>query len=338
MNSVRVPLAAIVLAITTSAMAATAPGVSVEKIADTSGFLSSIAFDRNGTLFYSVLDGSIYRLSGATSVKVATVPTAVGGNEGLLGIALLPDGRFASHSNRPDHTADVISIVDPGTGSVQELAALICNHGQPCSPEHHGGNVAIGPDGSVFVGIGDYALFTVAQDPTSPGGKIMRVFPDGTAKVYALGFRNPFGIAYDSVSGKVIVVDNGPGAGDEVDIVAGGDNCGWPATYGNQPNFDGFVPPIYVFRQKVAPTGVTAVGPFGMLGHGIVVASYNTKALYYFASLDASMVPDPVPLVIGETDSIISVAQDANGEIYFGTPNAISRLVFHLPRRESARH
>lgn len=64
--------------------------------------------------------------------------------------------RFAVHHSRADHTADLISLADLDSGSVTELAALECNHGQRCSSEHHGGHLVVLADGSIPSAI--YAL------------------------------------------------------------------------------------------------------------------------------------------------------------------------------------
>src|SRR5206468_3722828 len=64
--------------------------------------------------------------------------------------------------------------------------------------EHHGGNPAVAPDGSVFVGIGDFNDGFLAPDVRWVAGKIWRVHPDGTAELFAHGFRNPFDMAWDA--------------------------------------------------------------------------------------------------------------------------------------------
>jgi hypothetical protein len=69
-----------------------------------------------------------------------------------------------------------------------------------------------------------------------------------------------------------------------------------------------------------------------------LVASYKTRALYYFPDLDGPAVPRPVPLIIGQTPEIISVAQNIGGEIYFGTPSTIFRLKSSGHRHEAVRH
>lgn len=76
--------------------------------------------------------------------------------------------------------------------------------GIPHAGIHNGGRIIIGPDGMVYIGTGDAGDGELAQDPTSLGGKILRIAPDGsipsdnpdpTSPVYSLGHRNVQGLA-----------------------------------------------------------------------------------------------------------------------------------------------
>ncbi|HUF17453.1 MAG TPA: PQQ-dependent sugar dehydrogenase [Thermoanaerobaculia bacterium] len=306
------------------------PGFRVEKLADTAGFVSSLAFAPAGTLYYSTTAGGVFRLDGTTSTLAAEIPSADDGNAALLGIAFRSNHEFISHSVPPGLTANVISAYNLATGDETELARFLCDAGRPCSSEHRGGNTVIGPDGSIFVGIGDYGGPTLAQNPDSPGGKIWRIAPDGGISMFALGFRNPFDLAVHPTSGELIVADNGPVAGDEIHIIREGDNAGWPFTVGNDPPLEGAVSPDYTWDETIAPTGVFYVrGPLPMQDGGLLVASFVTSAIYYFPDLSIRPLDDPLVLIERETGSIIDLVQNGNGDIFFATAFGIYRL--HLP-------
>jgi glucose/arabinose dehydrogenase len=319
----------------TSSFASLLPGFRLETLAKPAGFLSAVVPGPDGHIYYSLLTGEIYRLDGSVSTKVATVPTAVGGNEGLLGFAFLSDHVLVTHGQAADSTAEVISKVDLSSGSVTELTRLLDDEGRPVSEEHHGGNMTVGPDGTIYVGVGDFGGYIQAQDRAATGGKIFAIDPStGAARLFALGFRNPYGIAFDAPSGKLIVADNGPnGPTDEMNLVTEGDNCGWPLTFGQGAPVAGDRAPAYVWPETVAPTGVSTSRPGGYLRGGIVVGSFVTKSLYLFPSVSEHLA-DPVTIMAGETGPIIDVAQNAAGDLVVATATELD--VLHLPVRGDA--
>lgn len=308
------------------------PGMRLEKVADTVGYLTSLAFDSQDRLWYSTSDGGIYRLDDDGSQEIARVETANEGNAALLGIAIRADDTIVAHYVTPTISADVLAEIEPGTGAIRELARFPCTHWPVCSSEHHGGNPIVAPDGSVFVAIGDFYLpFFYAQDPALPAGKIHQVFPDGRVTMFARGFRNPFDLALDPASGALLVPDNGPTGEDEINLVRQGDNAGWPMTVGAERPVPGTLPPAYVFPGTVAPTGVSMVTRLGRYASGgALIATYVGQTLYYVP--DPTMMPLPDPIAIIEIDEpMLDVTQNRSDSIFIATSTAIYRLV--LPDR-----
>jgi glucose/arabinose dehydrogenase len=318
------------------------PGFALEQVAKATGFVSSVAATSAGQLYYTTTSGGIYRIDGTESVLVAQVDTVAVSDSGLLGMALLSDTVAVVHytkinPNRSwnnDILSDVVATVDLTNGTVSLFHEFILDVEAPASggpAEHHGGNPVVGPDGSIYVGIGDYGAGLIAQLFEWNAGKIYRIFPNGDATVIARGFRNPFGMAFDGVSGKLITGDNGPAVDDEIDIVEQGGNYGWPFTSGNNPPIDGGVPPAYVFPEVVVPTGMVAPnGANAMLPHGILLTSFVGKALYYFPTISTHL-SDPITIFANEAGALIDVAQDGHGEIYVTSAAAIFHVI--VPRR-----
>jgi len=211
------------------------------------------------------------------------------------------------------------------------LQRFVCDIDVPSrgsSPEHHGGNPTVGADGSILIGIGDYGGGLIASLPQWNAGKIFRIAPDGEVTQIARGLRNPFDLIWDAVRQRVIVADNGPGIGDDINIVTQGDNLGWPFTFAGQPPADGVTPPIYTFVKTVAPTGTIALnGANPQLRSGILLCAFVTKALYFIPDIDARPLPDPIALIDHETGSLIDVAQSVDGQIFFATGDSIYRLI-----------
>jgi hypothetical protein len=157
---------------------------------------------------------------------------------------------------------------------------------------------------------------------------VWRILPDGTAVQFAHGFRNPFDLAWDAAAQRIILTDNGDAVDDEIDVVAVGDDCGWPYTAGHQPAAAGTRAPVYVFSTVVAPTGLAPLsGRNPILHRGYVLGSYVAQALYYLPDVYAQPVPDPVAVIRGETDPIIDVVEAPNGDIYFASGFGIYKLL-----------
>jgi hypothetical protein len=144
--------------------------------------------------------------------------------------------------------------------------------------------------------------------------------------------RNPYDLAWDPDRNAIVVSDNGPEGGDELHVVAEGENCGWPHTWGNQPPHEGAVAPAYVFQSTVAPTGLHRLrGTNPMLRRGFLTAAFVTRGLYYFMP----ELAEAFPVVEGFDEFILDVTEGPNGEIYLATATgpASAIQVLHVPRR-----
>ena len=109
------------------------------------------------------------------------------------------------------------------------------------STNHNGCAVEVGPDGKVWVGMGDAADLATPQDRSRRNGKVLRINTDGSipgdnpfegSPVYATGFRNPQGIAFRPGTRLPYVTEHGPDVHDEINVVRAGGNYGWPCVTG----------------------------------------------------------------------------------------------------------
>ena len=196
---------------------------------------------------------------------------------GLTGLALHPD--FAQQP----YVFALYVVDNPDTGLPlmqrvvryrsennigQDYSVVIDNLPATTTNRHNGGRIKFGPDGKLYISIGDIDVPDLAQDPAHYAGSILRFNPDGSipadnpipgSAVHAIGFRNVFGIAFQPETGSLYVSDNGPGGFDEINKVDAGKNYGWP-DYMGVTNDEGIIDPIAVYgkwpQPSYAPTGV----------------------------------------------------------------------------------
>lgn len=230
-----------------------------------------IATGPPGWLLIQEQDGRIVALetaSGATSVALDITDRVLGGGErGLLGLALHPDfpneaRAFVHYSDRDGNTVlselDVTAVNDPiGIDPASERVLLRVE--QPFA-NHNGGQLAFGPDGYLWFGLGDGGAggdpLGHGQNPATLLGSILRIdvdaipgdgddgvgygipdgnpFADGTdgaPEVYLYGLRNPWRFSFDRGTDALWIADVGQNAFEEVSrvdpVADSGGNLGW---------------------------------------------------------------------------------------------------------------
>ena len=257
-------------------------------------FATALAWAPDGRLFYAERGGTIRTFDGTNHRVFASVATSTDGERGLLGLALSPTFHddhlvYAFYSRADDTTRQrVVRWKDQG-GTGTSLTTIVDNlpAGSDCC--HKGGRLAFGRDRKLYVTLGENHMPAEAQNTSSLRGKILRYNPDGTVPadnpfgasnpVWAIGLRNPFGLAFSS-NGTLLVTDNGPsgdagtpGSGwDEVDLVVRGGNYQWPTCYGNGIRLRGTpcvgtLPTWESGSEDVVPTGATFVSQQGPAGY-----------------------------------------------------------------------
>jgi glucose/arabinose dehydrogenase len=209
------------------------------------------------------------------------------GEKGLTGIVVEPSSGdlFVSEVEEVPPTTDfhfpiVIRLHSEDGGLTAASRTTVLEFpDEPLGPSHQISNLSIGPDGKLYVHIGDGLLTSPAQDLNSVRGKILRVNIDGSAPsdnpyydasdgltatdlVFAYGFRNPFGGAWRAIDGAHWEVENGPGV-DRLAKVVAGRNYLWDGTDASMSNFA-----TYVWTPSVAPVNIVFIQPATFLGSG----------------------------------------------------------------------
>jgi glucose/arabinose dehydrogenase len=186
-----------------------------------------------------------------------------GGEGGLLGIAVHERYLYAYSTGADENRVQRFPLTGaPGSLDLGEPETILS--GLAAASNHNGGRIAFGPDGLLYVAVGDAGDRESAQDPASLSGKILRIAPDGAvpqdnpidgSPVYSLGHRNPQGLAWDE-AGTLYASEFGQDTWDELNVIERGGNYGWPVVEGIADRGE-FIDPVQQWAPDAAsPSGI----------------------------------------------------------------------------------
>jgi hypothetical protein len=200
--------------------------------------------------------GVIKLVGGGTFLDISGSVDGTASERGMLSMAFSPD--YASdglfYVDYTDTGGDIRVVEYKRSASNPNVAdpssarpVLFAEHSD--APNHNGGQLQFGPDGGLYVSIGDRATGANAQNPNVPYGKIVKLDLQGGYSVWSSGLRNPWRFSFDRPTGDIAIGDVGENNWEEIDWSAGptsgqGVNFGWPAAEG--PSGTGGVRPIVV--------------------------------------------------------------------------------------------
>jgi glucose/arabinose dehydrogenase len=249
----------------------------------------------------SVSDSTVFfDIEKATSNRFLT-----GGEQGLLGLAFDPEysenGYFYVNytAGNPRRTVIARYQVDDNQ-RVQYATETILLEVEQDYANHNGGMIAFGPDGYLYIGMGDGGSGgdpkNRAQDPQSLLGKMLRIDTDGSVpsdnpfvgdetiqdEIWAIGLRNPWRFSFDRETGALWAADVGQNAVEEINRIVRGGNYGWRYYEGSREyNLDSsargkqFEKPIFEYSHR---DGRSVTG--GVVYRG---AAYpNLQGWYFF--------------------------------------------------------
>ncbi len=288
-----------------------------------------------------------------------------GSEEGLLGLAVDPDdqGHLYVYYSAANPRRSVVSRFDYSSQTMKadtNSELVILEVAQPYS-NHNGGQIAFGPDGYLYIGLGDGGS---AGDPQDNGqdtstllGSILRIdvsnaapgqpysvppgnpFADGGGRpeIWAYGLRNPWRFSFDRATGALWTGDVGQNRWEEIDLVRRGGNYGWNTLEGNhcfQPsqncNREGTTPPVWEYSLDGKPCSV--IGGYVYRGPTIpwltgtyVYGDFCSGKVFGLRYANGQVIEHKELADTGLR--IMSFAEDNNGNLYLLSQNeGIHRL------------
>lgn len=277
-RALRLSLCAALAGFAPAATAATVPkGWAEKRVAEGLSSPSALTIARDGRVFIAQQQGKVRLVKNDTLLAkpFLTLSNIDGSQErGLLGITLDPGfdtnryvyvyytaaqpaphnelRRFTARGDTADVSTDTLLLA---------LPTLPYRNGTTYAYWHMGGGLDFGPDGRIYLGVGDHESPNSASDLGSPFGKILRLNRDGSVPtdnpwadsltglsryIHARGFRNPFTLAVEKTSGRVFANDVGDGTWESVDSVTRGGHHGWRQFEGATVT-PGYVNPLYAY-------------------------------------------------------------------------------------------
>lgn len=331
-----VALLFVVLPLVAPSSAATLPPEPEQWLTDLR-FPVNMAWAPDGTLFYAekelgnvrmVVDGALL------PEPVAHVDVGVSFEMGLLGLAVHPrwpdeSWLYLYYSDPADEINRLIRLRVEDDREVERETLL---DGLPTAAAYHnGGDMLFGPDGLLYLTVGDAHESQRAQAPADLGGKVLRITPEGGipndnpipgTRTFTLGHRNSFGLCIDAATGDVWETENGPGGGDEVNHLVAGANYGWPEGTGPLGD-ERYTDPFMYFPNTIVPTGCA------VWRDHLYVATYGDGLLRRFA-IDGRTSGT----VFGFGQPAFDLAVGPDARLYASTGDTIWR--FDAPPRYTA--
>ena len=265
-----------------------------------------------------------------------------GGEQGLLGLAFSPryarDRTFyVNYTAREDGSTRVVRYRAAKGRAVPGSAQEILRVAQPY-PNHNGGNLVFGPDGKLWVGLGDGGSGgdpeNRAQNPDTLLGKLFRLDvrrAKPTPELVAIGLRNPWRYSFDRTTGDVWIGDVGQGEIEEVDRLPKGTtglvNFGWSVFEGRSRFSDRSLGPgrlVQPVAQYTHASGCSITGGFVYRGKAVprlagrfVFGDYCSGTIWSIPARGGAMRKEPV-----RVDQLTSFGESLDGATLYAVSGA----------------
>jgi glucose/arabinose dehydrogenase len=312
---------------------------------------TSMGFAPDGRLFVCQQGGQLRVIKNGSLLVAPFVTLTVdsAGERGLLGVAF--DPAFAANNfvyvyytaTTPSTHNRVSRFTANGDVAVAGSEQIILDlNNLSSATNHNGGAIHFGPDGKLYIAVGENANTANSQTLSNLLGKILRINPDGTMPadnpffntatgnnraIWALGLRNPFTFGFQPGSGRLLINDVGQSSWEEINDGIAGANYGWSVCEGLcSPANANFRDPLFEYGHGSSSTTGCAIVGAAFYNPTTTQFPSDYTGKYFFADLCsgwirrfdpatntatgfASGISSPVDLKVADDGSLYYLAQ-----------------------------
>jgi glucose/arabinose dehydrogenase len=333
------------------------------------------AGDGSGRLFITLQDGRIVVFDGTQVLPTPFLDiralVSTGGERGLFSVAFHPNYAingffFIDYTDVNGDTVVARYSVSVNPNIANPNSAVIVLAQQQPFANHNGGQLQFGPDGFLYIGMGDGGSagdpFNNAQNLGAILGKMLRIDVDSAVpyaippgnpfvgvqgargEIWALGLRNPWRFTFDRLTGDMFIADVGQDMWEEADFQPasslGGENYGWRFMEGN-----------HCFNPPAACTDGTLSLPIleysHLAGGCSITGGYRYRGvdfpeifgIYFFADFCSGLISGAVPDGLGgwtvvpmldTAFAITTFGEDEAGELYLGHSSPVDGTIYRV--------
>ncbi|QDT61139.1 Soluble aldose sugar dehydrogenase YliI precursor [Stieleria bergensis] len=349
--------------------------------------LMELTYANDGTnrLFAAAQSGEIWTFENKADVteshlfldlqeKVQNFSSRGANEEGLLGLAMHPEykknGKFYVYYTDAQKTRSILSEFtvsdDDSNAADPSSERVIMTIDQPYK-NHNGGVIEFGPDGYLYIGLGDGGL---RNDPAGNGqnlstllGSVLRIDVDSPTaalpygipadnpfvgqdnarpEIYAYGIRNPWRMAFDKKTGKLWLGDVGQELWEEVNLITKGGNFGWSTREGTNSFSNGTAPegvsdpidPVWQYDHRI---GRSITG--GRVYRSSRIPELNGAYLYadYVSGVVWALKVDEKTgkavknvQVLPKGVSVLAFGEDQSGEVFYLVESPAGKCIYRI--------
>ena len=325
----------------------------------------------NGDLLFGEKRGKLYRKNNETVTEITGFPEVLSaGQGGLLDIRVHPDYSkngwvYASYAASNPAGGGQLKLIrfKITNDQVQNIENIFTTNGSNTWYGHYGSRIVFDMEKYLYLSVGEGGTGSYggpgttnnnAQDVKSSWGKIHRLKDDGSipddnphipgntgpTSVFTYGHRNPQGLTVNPETGEIWETEHGPRGGDEVNIIIGGANYGWPA-YSIGINYDGTTissghtaagikAPVHTWTPSIATCGIVFItsNKFkSWKGNFLVSGLVSQKLIRYVVNGDELVEED---VLLSNSGRVRNVIQAPDGSIYVSVEDP-GRIIQIMP-------
>jgi glucose/arabinose dehydrogenase len=301
-------IGSLLLLVTAEITAATLPTGFTETQISGMSSPTAMEFAPDGRLFVCQQGGQLRVIKNGVLLATPFVTLSVdfAGERGLLGVAFDPN--FAANnfvyvyytvSTTPRHNRVSRFTANGDVALANSEVVLLDLDNLSNATNHNGGAIHFGPDGKLYVAVGENANGSNSQTLSNLLGKMLRINADGSIPsdnpffntaignnraIWALGLRNPFTFAFQPGTGRMFINDVGQSTWEEINDGIAGSNYGWPASEGPTSN-PSFRSPLFSYGHGISSTTGCAIAGGAFYNPATIQFPSSFVGKYFFADL-----------------------------------------------------